>query len=359
MSRQRLDMGWKETHAPYVRRLYENREECEKLILESDVVLLGWSEERSLEQKRLASGKPTIRISERIYREGQYKAISPRGLQAKYREHYKYRKSPVYLLCCGAYVASDFHLIRSYPEKMYRWGYFPEKITYDIDKLQQIKEQNKVVHLLWTGRMIPLKHPEFALELAKTLQQRNIPFHLDMVGDGPLRPELEKTAEKLQHGAVSFAGSKAPEEVRGYMEKANIFLFTSNYLEGWGAVVNEAMNSGCALIASAEAGAVPFLMQDGINGLIYKNGSYEEFEAGALQLVADRELQKRLGKRAYETIAETWNAQVAATRLITFCHDLLQGGEPIAATDKGPLSRAEIIKPPKMLRTLQEKNHLE
>ena len=47
------------------------------------------------------------------------------------------------------------------------------------------------------------------------------------------------------------------------MEKSHIHLFTSNHLEGWGAVVNEAMNSGCAVVANREAGAVPYLIEHG------------------------------------------------------------------------------------------------
>ena len=62
------------------------------------------------------------------------------------------------------------------------------------------------------------------------------------------------------------------------MEKCHIHLFTSDYLEGWGAVVNEAMNSGCVEVANVEVGAAPFLINHGENGLVYKDGSYEDME---------------------------------------------------------------------------------
>ena len=89
-------------------------------------------EDESYIAERLAEGKPVVRLSERIYKDGQWKAISPRGLKKKYHDHTKYRKSPVYLLCCGGYVASDFHIVRAYPGKMFKWGYFPEKKLYDL-----------------------------------------------------------------------------------------------------------------------------------------------------------------------------------------------------------------------------------
>ena len=46
------------------------------------------------------------------------------------------------------------------------------------------------------------------------------------------------------------------------MEQANIFIISSTHEEGWGAVVNEAMNSGCVVIGSHAAGAVPFLIEN-------------------------------------------------------------------------------------------------
>ena len=56
------------------------------------------------------------------------------------------------------------------------------------------------------------------------------------------------------------------------MEKTGIFLFTSDRQEGWGAVLNEAMNSGCAVVASHLIGAVPFLKKKKKNGLVYSSG---------------------------------------------------------------------------------------
>ena len=49
------------------------------------------------------------------------------------------------------------------------------------------------------------------------------------------------------------------------MEKSEIFLFTSDKGEGWGAVLNESMNSACAVVASHAIGSVPFLLKDGEN----------------------------------------------------------------------------------------------
>ena len=130
-------MGWQEAleECPYVRNYWENEKECKTLILESDVVIFGGVEEESYLADRLEAGKIVIRYSERIYRNGLWRAISPRGLMKKYHDHVRYRNAPVYLLCSGAYVAFDFNLIHAYPNKKYKWGYFPKTKEYEIATL--------------------------------------------------------------------------------------------------------------------------------------------------------------------------------------------------------------------------------
>ena len=119
MEEERLAMGWSNAgeNLPYVLLLSEQEEVCRRLILESDVLLAGWSGREDLVQERMLQGKLTVRISERIYREGQWKAISPKGLFHKYKEHTRFRSGKAYLLCAGAYVASDFSIIRARNKK--------------------------------------------------------------------------------------------------------------------------------------------------------------------------------------------------------------------------------------------------
>ena len=198
MEEERVQMGWQEAleECPYVRNYWENEKECKTLILESDVVIFGGVEEESYLADRLEAGKLVIRYSERIYRNGLWRAISPRGLMKKYHDHVRYRNAPVYLLCSGAYVAFDFSLIHAYPNKKYKWGYFPKTKEYEIAKLLE-KKSSDVTKLLWVSRLIELKHPEWIILLARELKLSiNEKFQIEMVGDGPLRHSLEILIEE-------------------------------------------------------------------------------------------------------------------------------------------------------------------
>ncbi len=371
MERERVRMGWQEGERPeYVRLYYEEEELCKRLILECDAVLFGGCDEEDYIRERLAlcrQGKPLLRISERLYKTGQWKAVSPRGLRKKYKDHTSHRGEPVYLLCAGAYVPSDFHLVGAYPGKMFCWGYFPETRQYDIEKLLTEKgygqegRPKRLPYLLWAGRMIDWKHPELALETAAYLKEKGYAFHMDIIGGG----ELEGRMRELLHrkgleSRVSLLGYRTPAQVREHMERADIYLFTSDRQEGWGAVANEAMNSGCALVADHMIGAAPYLVRPGQNGLLYEDGNSRMLFRQTEELLLDEGMRKRLGRSAYRTIAEVWNAENGAKRLTELIRALLEGELPeLLYKEKPDLKRAcpcmpaPVISERKMFREVQ------
>lgn len=353
MDEERVKMGWgKELkQIPYLKMYYEEPDICQQMIMDSDIVIYSGLEEERYIQPRLQKGLPVIRGSERLYREGQWKAVSPRGLRKKYLDHTRYRNAQVYLLCHGAYVASDFHIVRAYPDKMFKWGYFTEVKKYNLKQLFAQKVNSRMhgkecISILWAGRLMPLKHPEYAIETAKILKQLHKNFHLDVIGGG----EMEEPCKELvkQYGLekeVTFHGFMQPTAVREFMERADIFIFSSNHLEGWGAVLNESMNSACAVVAGSGIGAVPFLIQDGYNGLVYPNEKMHACIRQVVRLVEDEQLRIKLGRNAYQTMTTLWNPEVASKRLLTFCENILSG--KVIGEEEGPLSKAKILSPRK------------
>lgn len=356
MEEERVAMGWAVDvrSLPYVSCLYESEYECLKKVAESDVALFGWTQREELAISRLDTGKVTLRVSERLYREGQWKALSPRGLVAKYREHIKYRKQNVCMLCAGAYTASDFKLIGAYPGKLFKWGYFTALRTYSEERLARMKPQDGTIHIVWAGRFIPLKHPEYVVRLARTLRDRGHAFYVHMLGDGELEPSVREDVESAGlSDCFRFYGYTEPEGVRDVMERCHIHLFTSNYLEGWGAVVNEGMNSGCVEVVNAQVGAAPYLIRHGENGLVYPEGDYTKMEELVIDLVEHWGERRAMGQAAYETVRDMWNADHAAKELLRFSNELLRG--MALPAQEGPLSMAPAISPGEMYRVMMDK----
>lgn len=356
MEEERLKMGWDKAFGeiPYLKKYYENPEECQKLIDESDVVIFGGTEKEELIEKRLEEKKPVIRYSERLYKEGQWKCVSPRGLRKKYKDHTSHSDDPVYLLCSGGYVADDFNIIKAYRGKRFKWGYFPEFVKLNEEERKARRDERRSherLELIWAGRFIDWKHPNDCVEVAKYLESIGKPYRITMIGDGPMRAVVEEKAKKAGiFDKFVFCGNLSNEEVREAMSQSDIFLFTSDYKEGWGAVLNEAMNAGCTVIASHAAGAVPTLIKHRQNGLVYPSGDIKRLCKLTGEVADNQKWRLFLGESAYETLLNEWNHITAADRLLDLCSDIQNGRIRFAAS--GPLSEAKVINQRKMYKTL-------
>lgn len=338
---ERLEMGYRNYEdAPYAVNAYRDEEsyaEAMRLGEESDVVIIGSAPDDFI-VKRLSENKLTFRYCERLFKKFRWH-FHPNAWRVRWQRDTRYRRKNLHMLCASAYTAPDCRSIFAYPHKTYKWGYFPplEKIDYSV--LRDIKAQNKVIRIIWVSRFIPLKHPEEVLALAQRLKSEGVPFELEMLGVGELREEYEAKVRELGlSDRVSFTGPFPPSEVLGHMRRADIFLFTSDKNEGWGAVMNEAMSSACAVVACREIGSVPYLIKDGENGLIYRKRGRDSLYDCVKKLTEDEALRVRLQKNGYDTIHGVWNAETAAERLLHLIDCINSGSE--TGYDFGPCSRA-------------------
>ena len=338
MSGERVSMGWdaRASELSYVVKGYEDVDRMKTLIIDADCVIFGGAEDEELIVPRLEANKFTIRYSERLYKEGRWKFITPKGLMKKYHDHIRFRKSNAYLLCAGAYVAGDYRLIGAYPKKKFKFGYFPA--VYEYADVHEKRRDNDKLNILWAARFIDWKHPEVMVFLARELKKAGIPFNITMIGDGELFKKTRSFAKHLDvSDKITFTGAKIPEEVRERMLSADIFVVTSDRLEGWGAVVNEAMNSGAVVMAPRQIGAAPYLINNTVNGFLYNATDYRQLFDLIDGVYGDKDRRFEIGSKAYETMINTWNAGVAAKRLWDFIED---PNHRIKEYKDGPMSRA-------------------
>ncbi len=320
--RRELGYGWEDIPEYVISAHHGERAKQQGMewISDADVVIAGSAPEAYLKE-RIQAGKLVFRYSERPLKRGMeplkyiprlicWRRNNPQG-------------KPVYLLCASGYAADDYAKFGLFRNKAYRWGYFPEFVPY-----AHLPEKEET-DLLWVGRFLDWKHPDDALRAAAMLREKGMRFHLRFIGTGPMEQRLRELTNKLKlTDHVSFLGAMRPEQVRRHMERSSIVLFTSDRQEGWGAVVNEAMNSGCAVVASHAAGCVPYLIKDGHNGLVYRSGDVRMLCDKLIDLLEHPQQRVRMAAAAYETIAREWNAENAAAKLVKLAEDLLSGMEP-------------------------------
>lgn len=359
IEQERLDMGYENMgdKYPFVLKSYKDDNHFTLALkegMESDVVIIGSAPDIFI-QERLRENKITFRYTERVLKEGLIRVLDPRVSYGIWNQNARYKEKNMFLLCASAYTAYDMHLFGAYPGKMYKWGYFPEVKTYDVNELLKKKNKNEKISILWAGRFLKWKHPEVAIQVAEGLKKGGYQFKVTLIGEGERKLELMKYVERKQlEDVVVFKGFMSPEKVREHMENSDIFLFTSDFNEGWGAVLNEAMNSACAVVASHAIGSVPFLVKHGINGLIYENGNNQEILEQVMKLCDDKTLREQLGLQAYKTVSETWNARNAARNFIQVAQAILNG-EKVEISD-GPCSVAKPVSQRKMYQFLREED---
>ena len=337
---QRLALGYTQFHEePFLLSYEREKAACDTVIREADMVIFGMAPQ-SLLKPAIKTGKLIFRYSERPVKD---KTEGYKYLVRLIKWHmYNPQRKPIYLLAAGAYVAYDYRKFGLFRHKAYQWGYFPDTKTYDdVDAMITAKDE---MRLLWCGRFLNWKHPDDAIKIAARLKEEGYRFTLDIIGHGEMAASLcQAISENGLEAQVRILSAMSPAEVRTHMEKAGIFLMTSDHMEGWGAVLNEAMNSGCAVVAGHAVGAVPVLIKHRQNGMIYETCNTDMLYEQVKYLLDHPEEQVRLGKAAYETIVKEWNADEAVERLLTVTERLL-AGEPFPSLyHRGPCSRAELL----------------
>lgn len=319
IAEDRLKMGFEDMNESYsfVVKAYEGGEKedyAKRLMLTSDVVIIGSSRGMPFEE-RLRNGKLTFRYNERILKRGDWHLFDPRLFRNVYKCFTQFRSSkyPLYVLCASAYTARDLALFGFPKEKCLKWGYFPLIKEYEcLDDMISTKEENSI---LWVGRLINWKQPKVAVEIARKLKDDGISFSMNIIGTGNECEALLKDIERYQlKNYVHFLGPMTPGKVREYMEKSQIFLFTSNKREGWGAVLNESLGSACVVFANKSIGSVPFVINDNENGFIYND--MDELYCKLKKCFENGEKSLYIARQAYYTMQKLWNARNAVESLM-------------------------------------------
>lgn len=325
---------------PYLLKAYEsdkNQQKALELGLESDIVIMGSAPDIYIEQ-RLKANKITFRYSERWFKKIDYHLFSPRAWFHWFNSHTKYRNKQLYMLCASAYTANDVSKIFAYPNKCFKWGYFTDVQNLNVNQVLENKRQD-CFKMLWVARWLDWKHPELPIKLAYELKQKGYNFQISMAGSGPLQEEMKSLCHSLDvEDCISFIGNMPNNDIIHLMQRSNALLFTSDRNEGWGAVLNEAMSNGCTVVASHLIGSVPFLVQNGKNGLIFKSENLESLVNQVEELLNNRIYGEELAINAYQTMSNEWSPRHAAQSFFKLSSSLLEGR--LIDFQDGPCSKA-------------------
>lgn len=310
-----------------------------QLIREADVMVYGAAPLEYLKE-RVKTGKLTFVNSERWLKKGLLNLLSPNLLKQQFFYHTHCHNKPYYALCSSAYAAGDYRILQSFKDKCYKWGYFTAVPKLDIVNIQESKHSTSTVKILWVARFLQLKRPERMLQLASQLRSVGVDFSINMIGIGPEYDNIATAINDMGlQGYVHLHGNMSNNKVMEAMRTHDIFCFTSDKNEGWGAVLNEAMSSGCCPVSSIETGSTPYLIKDGVNGFSFNLKNKNDLFEKVLWLIEHPEERERMSIEAYKTIRDVWSPKNAAEQLYKLCQSMLQGENYVV--EDGPCSKAE------------------
>lgn len=179
-------------------------------------------------------------------------------------------------------------------------------------------------YCVYLGRVSYEKGISTLLKAVHTLSGSGI--NLKIVGDGPIRGDLEKESAQLNLNNVAFLGQKSGTELKEIIGKARFVIIPSEWYENCPLVVLESFALGKPVVG-ARIGGISELIDDGINGRLFRSGSVDELARCIGDLYHDEDWIRKLGAEARKK-AEThfsWDANYQKT--IRMYKELLQQDE--------------------------------
>ena len=185
--------------------------------------------------------------------------------------------------------------------------------------------------IMFAAKFIDAKAPDELLAAFKLVWQRaakNSQPYLLFVGDGPRFGALQEQARSLGD-AVRFLGFRNQSELPALYDLCDLFVLPSRF-EPWGLVVNEAMNAAKPIVVSDRVGAAPDLVENGVNGFIYRSGNVTELADALERILASESLRARMGEQSLRRIG-AWNFAADQRGLLTALTSVCRPNQPIKA----------------------------
>lgn len=178
-------------------------------------------------------------------------------------------------------------------------------------------EPNKKV-FLFAGKFEPKKDPLLLIEAFQSILKKQTGIHLIFVGDGILKSEIKNAKNNISDPAsITLLDFQNQSMMPVVYRLADVFILPSKGPgETWGLAVNEAMACGKAVIVSDKCGCAQDLVNNDVNGYIFKSGDVLEL-CEAMENTLKNDAYKMMGEKSREIIKNyNYNSFVEALQSI-------------------------------------------
>jgi glycosyltransferase involved in cell wall biosynthesis len=205
-----------------------------------------------------------------------------------------------------------------------RNGRRPHVLPGGIDAAKFAPAPDDAEELILVGRLVAVKQVDLFLHAVERIRQSVPHVRARIVGDGPLRRDLEGLAAELGLAdAVVFVGQCEPVEIE--LRRAGIFVLTSAS-EGVSLALMEALMCGLPAVVP-DVGDLRDVVEDGVNGFVVTSPTVDAFADRITTLLRDPALRRRLGAAA-RAIAMKHEVAAVASRWDDILATLGEGEAP-------------------------------
>jgi glycosyltransferase involved in cell wall biosynthesis len=191
-----------------------------------------------------------------------------------------------------------------------------------LPNLKPLRASRLPLHLLSIARLVEKKGLDRQLRIYAALKAAGVDFEARIVGDGPLRPRLEKLAGHLGVAErVTFAGQVASHEVWEHLGWADALLHTgvvapSGDRDGFPNAIAEAMAAGVPVVTSPTAGTTE-AVSDGSTGVVLPVDRPEAWVGVLRRLSSDDLFCESLRRPARAWVESNFDVRANTDRLLT------------------------------------------
>lgn len=252
-----------------------------------------------------------LRIPLVVTHHGYDVTVRNRALSSASLRRYVSSRTRLYDMASLVLCASRF--VR---EKALEKGATPEKtlvhyIGIDLDHFHPDRSLPRSDIVLFVGRLVENKGCALLLNAMRVVQREFSQCRVMIIGDGPLRRQLERAARELNLRHVTLAGTLAPVVVRHWMNRARVLSVPSittesGASEGLGMVFLEAQAMGLP-VASFATGGISEAVADGIGGLLAREGDVAQLARNISALLRSESLWERFSQAGQRYVRERFD----------------------------------------------------
>ncbi|HEY1769367.1 MAG TPA: glycosyltransferase family 4 protein [Chthoniobacterales bacterium] len=190
----------------------------------------------------------------------------------------------------------------------------------EIDRFEQASVSRNRPEIISIGRLIEKKGFGDLIEACRLLLARDLDFHCEIIGEGPLEADLRAQIECAGlTKSVALRGPQPQSEIVRRLAQSAVFALpcvtqADGAMDNLPTVVMEAMAAGLPVV-STNLGGIPEMVRDGETGLIVAEHQPAELAAALARLLADRALAQSLGESGRRLAAERFAIAQSACAL--------------------------------------------